>query len=334
MKKWIDAESAARMAQAANWLQQLQQDADDQALQRWLDWCAEDPRNQQAFNDISQVWTASAEVPATPSRRSPPRALAAGFAGFFAVLLAGVFAWNTWWQPQESLAALELASPTGSNSRTALPDGSVVELGGRSQAVVRYTSAQREVRLLQGQLFVTVARDADRPFIVDTGELRVAAVGTAFDVLHESGRSVVTVVEGQIDVRMAGGLRIDGGEGAAPIRLGAGQQLTHVAGSRVLPVRWVDPATTTAWRDGILIFVDQPLALVMTVINRYADREVVIENSDIGARTFTGTARTDRIGDWLAALPDAFPVALAALPDGRMLLHDHPDHAPVSAPPP
>lgn len=331
MTQRIDAQ---RLTQAADWLQQLQQDPDDEAMQRWLDWYAEDPLNRQAFNDISQVWNASAELPATPSQRPPPWAFAAGLAGFFAFLLIAAFAWNNWWQPPHSMTALELTTPTGHNSRTALPDGSVVELGGRSQALVHYTTAQREVRLLQGQLFVTVAQDASRPFIVDLGDLRVAAVGTAFDVLHDTGRSVVTVVEGQVDVRMAHGLRADGGAAASPIRLGAGQQLTHMSGSPVLPVGWVDPATTTAWRDGILVFVDQPLSLVMAVINRYTDRQVVIEDSDIGALTFTGTARTDRIGDWLAALPDAFPVALAELPGDRMLLHQQPDHAPPSALPP
>lgn len=323
MKPPPDQQASQRMAQAAGWLQRLQAPADDGTLEQWLDWCTQDPRNQRAFDDISQVWAASAQVPASPPRRPSPRALAAGIAGLFTLLLAGAAGWNTWRQQQAQLPVMELAANAGSNSRTELPDGSIVELGGRSQARVHYTSAQRQLSLLHGQLFVTVSSDAGRPFVVNVGELRIKAVGTAFDVLNEAGRSVVTVVEGQVEVRTAAGGAAD--QDAATIRLGAGQQLVQVAGSGALPERIVDTATATAWRSGVLIFVDQPLIQVLAAVNRYADREVIIEDPQVGAAlAFTGTARTDRIGNWLAALPDTFPVVLQPLPDGRLLLQGRP----------
>lgn len=166
-----------------------------------------------------------------------------------------------------------------------------------------------------GQLFVTVAPERDRPFVVDAGGLRVTAVGTAFDVLQEAGRTVVTVMEGRTDVRIAGG-----SAEATPIRLSAGQQLSYVPGSASLPVRWVDPAVSSAWRTGVLKFVDEPLKNVIATINRYVAREIVIEDPAIGALTFTGTAHLDRIEGWLAALPAVFPVSVLDLPDGRRLV--------------
>ena len=332
MKRSHGPGSAARMEQAADWLLQLHDQTDDDVLERWLDWCAQDPRNQQAFNDISQVWAASTQVPAPPPQRLPPWAFAAGVAGLFALLLVAAAGWNTWWQPHGPAALLELVSPSGSNSRNELPDGSIIEVGGRSEAEVRYTGDRRLVRLRQGQIHATVSPDADRPFIVEAADLRIEAVGTAFDVLSEAGRSVVTVLEGQVDVRT---VRSPGdAPDRDPVRLGAGQQLMHVAGDSASRVRRVDPAAATAWRSGILIFVDQPLTQVMAVINRYSDRPVVIEDARVGELIFTGTARTDRTADWLAALPDAFPVALASLPDGRVLLQRRPGQTQGPAAPP
>lgn len=319
----MDAAQQQRLEQAADWLQQLQgRQCDEGVVERWLDWCAQDPRNQQAFDAISAIWEAAGDATgAQPSRApaSPPRwyrssrALAAGIAGLAFAALA-VFAVLRW-QPVVHDSLHALASPAGENSRTELPDGSVIELGGLSEAAVALSRHERRVDLRSGQLFVTVAPDAARPFVVDAGGLQVAAVGTAFDVLQEPGRTVVTVMEGRTDVRIA-----SGSAQAVPIRLGAGQQLAYERGSASLPVRWVDPAVSTAWRSGVLKFVDEPLNHVVASINRYVDRQIVIDDPSIGALAFTGTAHVDRIESWLAALPDAFPVSVVELPDGRRLL--------------
>lgn len=319
-----DSDRIRRLEQAADWLQQLQGRQHDEGLvERWLDWCARDRRNQLAFDEISGIWEATASatpaadatgpVAPAPSRRRVAWALAAGVAGLAAGLLAALV-WARW-HPATGESMLALASPPGINTRTELPDGSVVDLGGGSGATVAFSPQQRVVQLHGGQLFVAVSHDSERPFIVDAGGLQVRAVGTAFDVLREGSRTVVTVMEGRTDVRLA-----TGGAQASPIRLNAGQQLTYVPGAPSVPVRWVDPSISTAWRTGVLQFVDEPLEHVVATINRYVAREILIEDRSIGALAFTGTAHIDRIESWLAALPDAFPVSVVDLPDGRRLL--------------
>lgn len=307
-----------RLEQAADWLQQLRsRESDDGLVERWLAWCAADPRNQRAFDGMVSIWEATAEVPASPSRRTIPLALAAGIAGLL-FGLAGLFGWAQW-QERHDLPVQALTSPVGTNSRAELSDGSVLELGGRSEATVSYTRRQRRVELLGGQMFVTVSQDSARPFVVDAGGLQVTAVGTAFDVLYEPGRAVVTVMEGQTDVRVAA----DGAAGSGPgepIRLVAGQQLAYVRGSTSLPVRRVDPLLVSGWRNGVLNFVDVPLGQVVASLNRYVPHEILIEDAFVGDLAFTGTARLDRIEYWLAALPTVFPVTVVELPDGKRLL--------------
>ncbi len=43
-------------------------------------------------------------------------------------------------------------------------------------------------------------------------------------------------------------------------------------------------------------------------INRYSPREVVITDRALNDLRFTGTVTRERIDEWLAALPDVFPV--------------------------
>ena len=90
---------------------------------------------------------------------------------------------------------------TGEQRSLALTDGSTVELNSRSRIKVKYTSHERRIDLLEGQALFHVAKGQARPFIVQTGDTRVRAVGTAFDVHKTSAGSVVTVVEGRVAVR-------------------------------------------------------------------------------------------------------------------------------------
>jgi transmembrane sensor len=103
-------------------------------------------------------------------------------------------------------------------------------------------------------------------------------------------------------------------------QLQAGQQLAYLHATHRVVVRETDPLAATAWRSGTLHFQNQPLSEVIATLNRYAARRLVIEDPQVGALSFTGTARTDRISGWLQGLAVAFPVTVNELADGRQLL--------------
>lgn len=92
------------------------------------------------------------------------------------------------------------ATDTGEQRSLALADGSTVELNSRSRIKVQYTEHERRIDLLEGQALFHVAKNKARPFIVQTGDTRLRAVGTAFDVYKTSSGTVVTVVEGRVAV--------------------------------------------------------------------------------------------------------------------------------------
>ncbi len=63
-------------------------------------------------------------------------------------------------------------------------------LNTNSRVEIRFTPEQRNVRLLAGQAWFQVAKNPNRPFVVEAGNRRVTALGTAFDVRLDSRESV------------------------------------------------------------------------------------------------------------------------------------------------
>jgi transmembrane sensor len=315
-----------RLEQAGLWLQRLHKPGQDaRVVEAWLDWCQQDPRNQQAFDELAAVWELSAGLgeelrPATPEVSMRPRRqlLAASLAGL-ALAVGGGSAWWLTRPAPEQVLTLEIISPTGVNSSRTLPDGSLLELGGGTHVTVSIGPRQRLVQLHEGEMFVTVREDPDRPFSVDTGKLEVIATGTAFNVLRTDERTTVTVAEGSVDADFTGE------DAAAPMqRLQSGQQLIYLRATHRVEVLPSDPVAASAWRSGTLHFQNQPLSEVIATVNRYAARRIVIEDPQVGALIFNGTARTDLIAGWLQGLAVALPVTVNELSDGRHLIAARP----------
>lgn len=313
-----------RMEQATLWLQRMHSaDEDERVVEAWLDWCQQDPLNQQAFDEIAAIWEMSGQLDSESSKvsgkvaSSAPdmqrRRLVASFAGVAVAAAAG-----GWWlmrSPGNAMVTTEFSAPVGVNRTEKLADGSLLELGGGTRVSVTIGSRQRRVELHEGELFVTVHHEPQRPFSVDTGKLEVIATGTQFNVLRTTERTTVTVAEGSVAAFHEG----QAAEGPN-VSLQSGQQLVYSHATHNVAVRETDPRNAIAWRSGTLFFQNEPLSEVIATINRYTTRRIEIADSKVAALSFTGTARTDRVESWLQALPHVFSVAVTEQADGRRLI--------------
>jgi transmembrane sensor len=168
-----------------------------------------------------------------------------------------------------------------------LPDGSRVQLNARSAIAVDYAHDARRVSLLRGEAFFNVAPDASRPFSVSAGDGVVTALGTAFDVATEAGRTEVTVTEHRV--------RISGG--GPNVLVDAGSQTAFGPGVAAAPPYPVDIDEVTAWRRGKLIFEDRPLAEVMAALGKYHRGVFLILGEAARKRRVTGVFEaSDPIG--------------------------------------
>lgn len=205
--------------------------------------------------------------------------------------VCSVFAW---FQLQKDVYVTGI----GEQHSVVLTDGSSLELNALSKVRVRFTSVERNVELLAGQALFHVAKDPTRPFVVYSGETRVRALGTQFDVYRKRSGTVVTVIEGRVAVTpgpapaspaASASMNARGpGSTDSVVELSPGEQVTITAAAPPHPTR-ANVSTATAWTQHRLTFQKTSLAEVVEEFNRYNTRQLRIESDSIKAFLVSGT---------------------------------------------
>ena len=248
---------------------------------------------------------ADVQRPLPAPQDSPKRASQARVFTLAAAVLISFAALVTWYRLDRNTYVTDI----GEQRSIVLADGSTLELNSRSRVRIRYTAAQRDVDLLAGQALFRVAHDSTRPFVVHSGTTEVLAVGTQFDVYQKRAATIVTVIDGKVQVVDAAPLAtLPESSGATPLpaanslRGGAGNAIFLTAGEQITiaavkPVRVANPspraqpanvATATAWTQHNLVFDSSPLTEVAEEFNRYNRRPLVITDPEIAAMRISG----------------------------------------------
>jgi transmembrane sensor len=225
------------------------------------------------------------------SRRPRRRRVWLAAACFGAVLLAAglVFRWEEG----------RYSTAFGEQRIVTLADGSVIELNTDSILKVRFTPQQRAIHLIKGEAFFRVAHDAARPFVVSAGEASVKAVGTQFNVRMSSDSTLVSVVEGTVEVRddtpdarAAGGAGV---ESAVRVTTGEEASITPIspqASKKRLAVAKIaasSPQRSASWTRGRVEFENTPLVDVLGEFQRYRDVRILIDDESIRQLKLTGS---------------------------------------------
>jgi transmembrane sensor len=244
---------------------------------------AEDPANIIALErtrSTSSTPQSIAKSPRTPHRVPLSAALSRRLFAIAASVLLCTLALVTYILTSSGVYATAL----GEQRSLALNDGSTVQLNSLSKIRVRYSEHERTVDLLQGQALFHVAKDSTRPFIVDSGQTRVKAVGTQFDVYRKADGTIITVVEGRVAILNEGRPSGPQHEG---VFVAAGEQITvspRIARKTVHP----NLAVATSWTQRQLVFDSASFADVAEEFNRYNRRKLVIDASALGTQHISG----------------------------------------------
>ncbi|WP_184719130.1 FecR domain-containing protein [Caulobacter sp.] len=273
----------------------------DPELQAWLEG---DPRRagallraQAAISFLDRgraLASVSPSVEAVVAERPNRRTLiAGGGGGVAAALVGGLGLWSM--RPQR------LDTRLGEIRRVPLADGSLVAINTRTALEVAMKPKSRQVVLKEGEAWFQVAKDAERPFVVAAGSVRVRAVGTAFSVRRDEavGAGVdVMVTEGVVEAW------IEGDEGSRR-RVSAGSRI--VLAGTVSPTVAESPSQierSLAWRNGEIALDGESLEQAARLFNRYNARQIVIEDPELARERFVGLFQTNA--------PESFAAAVAA----------------------
>jgi transmembrane sensor len=336
--------------EATEWLVRFcEQEADESSCKEFDSWLRSSPEHIRAYLEISAFWEAAGSMTHTRKldvdeivRRARadsnvimldqrgnapagevrnPVARRRGFAIAASVLFC-CLAWAAalWWQ---NTRYPTYATRIGEQRTVILSDGSTVELNARTRIRIRFTQTTRSVDLIEGQALFRVAKSPSRAFIVVTGTTRVRAVGTQFDIYRKPTGTVVTVVEGRVAVSASGQAS------AAPaatskadaVLLAAGEQVTVTPLVLSAPTS-ADPAVSTAWTQGKLVFDSTALSEVLQEFGRYNARPLFIDDPKLLTLHISGTFATTDSTQLVHFLADRFGLVIHDTDDGVHLAHE------------
>ncbi len=202
--------------------------------------------------------------------------------------------------------AERLGTGIGEIRRVPLADGSVATINTASTLAVAIAPERRLVRLEQGEAWFQVAHDPGRPFIVEAGEIRVQAVGTAFSVRRRDAGADVLVTEGTVETWVVG-------RETARVRIAAGSRgFVGAQAPAITPVPAAEEIDRTlAWRTGELALDGETLDFAVAEINRYNRRQLVIADPALGREPLVGYFRTNA--------PENFGRAVASMLGARLV---------------
>lgn len=191
---------------------------------------------------------------------------------------------------------LILRIPRGGQYRVILEDGTSIRLnaGSTLRYPVRFSKNRRQV-YLEGEGYFEVAKDPERPFVIESHGTLVEVLGTSFNVsaYKDDNKLVTTVVSGSVKVS----------RGDDQVVLLPNQSATlrrHLSAG--IEVDDANIEQGVAWTKGVFMFDREDIPAVMKRIGRWYDADIVLQGN-FRNKTLGGTvSRYENIRELLDVL--------------------------------
>lgn len=196
----------------------------------------------------------------------------------------------------------QLIVPHGRRTRLRLSDGTCLYVNSGTRVVYPLTfgTGDRTV-FVEGEAYFEVAKDAERPFIVKTGNVSVRVLGTKFNVFAYEGENPnVVLVEGSVDIATAKSRR----------RMKPGE-MVEASGTDLSTPQKVDVEPYISWTKSELIYENEPLSAVFKRLQIYYGLEFDLK-CDISRMRVSGRlSLSEKPSDVLSAISFSVPIELS-----------------------
>lgn len=262
---------------------------------RFIAWLEADPAHQAAYDRVTMEDAALSAVviePVAPvichatrlspgpHRRNVSWLRWGGVAGGLAAAAAA--AWLAVMPAVVASDPYSIETAPGEHRTVTLADGSKVAMNGATRLLLD-RAAPRVATLERGEAMFSVVHHADRPFEVRSGGVTLRDVGTVFNVARTAAQLRVAVAEGSVLYQPE----------REAVSLTKGMALAMRDGEDRVSVGRVDADAVGGWAQGHLDFQNASLTMVAEDVSRSIGVPIALA-PEMGARTFTGTLRTDR----------------------------------------
>jgi transmembrane sensor len=205
------------------------------------------------------------------------------------------------WLARPGVKFENFASLPGQRQAFTLADGTRVELNAHSNLQFVNRGGERRAKLVEGEAFFVVSKNPARPFIVETPTGSVRVTGTTFAVRTETATLDVTVLEGSVQVAPGAAT---GAREPTMVALAGGDRLSATTSgvtTRRLSREALDDAL--AWRQGIVVFVDEPLDAALARFAHYQARSIRVTPA-AAVRRVTGRHSLDDLDGFLLGIEE------------------------------
>lgn len=198
-------------------------------------------------------------------------------------------------------------SPKGSVSEMLLPDGSIIFLNADSR--IKYSvdgkDGVREV-FLEGEAWFDVAKNEEKPFLVQTPFYNVNVTGTQFNVKAYPNDQLITTTleEGEVAISASHKLKIQ-----EEVVLKPGEQISFDKTSKAFVVKTVNTRWFTSWKDNKLILVNMNLDDFVVILERKYGVDIEVKNEDILNLHVDCTIKNESIIEILNVLKKTLPIS-------------------------
>lgn len=202
----------------------------------------------------------------------------------------------------------KLIVPAGKRSFLTLSDGTKLWVNSSTKVVYPhlFKGDKREI-YVDGEVYLEVTRNPDKPFCVKTEQMSVQVLGTSFNVCAypEDNQQQVVLVNGKVEVQTQ--------EHAAE-ELVPNELYEYDTQTGKTSIKEVDAADYISWKNGYYQFSGQELSVLFKRLSRYYAVSIVCDKEVEALKCSGKLDLTERVDDVLKNLSKAAPIKVE---------HDH-----------
>jgi len=271
-----------------------------EAKQAW-DWSADYKKDFTTDIDDGLVKFKSrlAQEDNTPTVQLQPRNNFLRIAAAIALVLGFGFALQYFMSEKTNMLLVETQAEQ--TKEISLADGTIVVLNENSTLHYpeKMLGNSRKVEL-QGEAFFNVAKDASKPFIIETAKTEVEVLGTSFNVkaFTKEATTEVLVKTGKVRFSPKGSDK--------KLELIANQGATFNSQTRALQADRKASLNGMAWYSKELYFEKTPLNEVIADLEKFFDIDIILKNKSIAHCGYTSTLVKPQLNNILEVLAANF----------------------------
>lgn len=219
-----------------------------------------------------------------------------------AIIAGGARFWSHYTDPSNDLI---VESNTESTAKEiALPDGTKVWINSATTlSYPRIFSDKVRNVYVEGEAYFEVAKNLDKPFIVNSEAMTVKVLGTIFNFKSDSKVLVAeaSLIEGEIEVK--------GNNEEGMITLSPGQRAELNKNNGRLTVKQVDTKLDAVWTNDLIPFEKADIFKIAQTLERFYNVKIILAPDIHSDATYTGTLKKkNTIESVLELLTNSIPI--------------------------